>query len=245
MKWKRLVVTKGVEIKLSRLFDDAEPLIQGGIMKEKKGVMSLFSLIVSVLLTLSIMPLGAASAAEFPGGSAGCVASVEISTELRNRTDKIAGIGSFFYFDGETLKLSLSEQQLKEGYDFSDADYAFLTNDVLNVANGVSPHSNVHGRGARAKKCGGVYLTYMDLTVGFAAALTAASSVSPAALAATLTAMASAFGPISGVVAGGITIIGAAWFADLAVKIVGAVAQRKGICITATWGIPPLNSAIM
>ena len=62
MKWKRLVVTKGVEIKLSRLFDDAEPLIQGGIMKEKKGVMSLFSLIVSVLLTLSIMPLGAASA---------------------------------------------------------------------------------------------------------------------------------------------------------------------------------------
>ena len=36
MKWKRLVVTKGVEIKLSRLFDDAEPLIQGGIMKEKK-----------------------------------------------------------------------------------------------------------------------------------------------------------------------------------------------------------------
>lgn len=47
------------------------------------------------------------------------------------------------------------------------------------------------------------------------------------------------------IVSGSIAVLGIGFFIDLTAKIVGTVAQQKGICFTLQWGFPPLVSIIM
>lgn len=174
-----------------------------------------------------------------------CVAPEKVA-ELDGVVGKIVDAGGHFAFRNGKLVMDISKDELKKEYRFTEADYTFLEEKVLNpkVAQSAQSDSNVKAYGARC--AGGVYMSYADLTAGFAAALFAASSVSPAALAAAFTAMSGAFtGPIGAIVAGGVAVLGIGFFADLAMKIVGAVAQGKGVCLQMTWSFPPLQPTIM
>lgn len=131
--------------------------------------------------------------------------------------------------------MMLSREDLQTQFGFTDDQYEFLSQRVLH------PDIDAHATVGTSKQktgmatmrhamagCSGVYMSYVDLTAGFAAAPFAASQVSPAALAAAFTALSSVFGSPVGAAAAGIGLLSASFFAGLGAKIVGAVAKRKG-----------------
>lgn len=228
-------------------------------MERQEGFRYRVRLILASMLSLimvgAMLPATSANAAEVSSVN-NCVASdaIAIDSELQSNLNKIMSVMSYFRFteDGQRLDMTLSREDLQGRFGFTDAQYEFLSQKVLHpnaeAYTAESAHARKEGvlmmRRAIAG-CSGVYMSYMDLTAGFAAALFAASQVSPAALAAAFTALSSAFGgPVGAAAAAGISLLGASFFFDLGAKIVGAVAQRKGVCLTARWGWPPLRSEI-
>ena len=87
-------------------------------------------------------------------------------------------------------------------------------------------------------KCDGWYISYSDLTIGIATAVTVAAGIGPEALAAALTALGTMVGGPAGTIAGIlVSAVGAAYLANLALQITRAVATGKEICLTIA--IPP------
>ena len=81
-------------------------------------------------------------------------------------------------------------------------------------------------------------ISYSDLTIGIATAVTVAAGIGPEALAAALTALGTMVGGPAGTIAGIlVSAVGAAYLANLALQITRAVATGKGICLTIA--IPP------
>ena len=171
-----------------------------------------------------------------------------VSVEEEELLMKVVSVADHFHFSGDKLTIDLTEDELKNEFGFTSTQYAFLQKDVLDVANGVAPTTNsVVPRSVGPQvDCSGWYISNLDLTTGTAAALVSAASAGPEALAAALTAMASVVGgPIGTIIGGGIAVLGTAFFIDLGAKILGAVAQGKGICLGLTWAFPPIVSTIM
>lgn len=211
--------------------------------------------ILSLSMVGVVLPATSANAAEVSSVGS-CIVSddIVVDAELQSNLDKITSVMPYFRFvdGGRRLDITLSREELQSRFGFTDAQYEFLSQQVLrpNAEAYAAEDSPVQGEGASMMRravagCSGVYMSYMDFTVGFAAALFAASQVSPAALAAAFTALSSAFGgPVGAAIAGGISVLGIGFFADLGGKIIGAVAQRKGVCLTMQWGWPPVKSEI-
>lgn len=207
--------------------------------KARKYLARIIACILSMATLLVVAPVANASVPDAQSdGYVPCAVS-SVDTELENLLWKIVDVGEYFSFEGDRLTVSLSEEQLKTDYGFSDAEYVFLVDNVLNPS--TEGIQDIESLPTTYASCSGVYISYIDFAVGFAA-----SSVSPAALAAAFTAVASAIsGPVGTIIAGGVAVLGIGFFADLATKIIGAVAQGKGVCLTLAWEFPPLKSEIM
>ena len=208
--------------------------------KVRKYLARIIACILSMATLLVVAPVANASVPDAQSDGYVPCAVPSVDTELENLLWKIVDVGEYFSFEGDRLTVSLSEEQLKTDYGFSDAEYVFLVDNVLNPP--TEDIQDIESLPTTYASCSGVYISYIDFTVGFAAALFAASSVSPAALAAAFTAI---IGPVGTIIAGGVAVLGIGFFADLATKIIGAVAQGKGVCLTLAWEFPPLKSEIM
>lgn len=207
--------------------------------KVRKYLARIIACILSMATLLVVAPVANASVPDAQSDGYVPCAVPSVDTELENLLWKIVDVGEYFSFEGDRLTISLSEEQLKTDYGFSDAEYVFLVDNVLNLP--TEDIQDIESLPTTYASCSGVYISYIDFTVGFAA-----SSVSPAALAAAFTAVASAIsGPVGTIIAGGVAVLGIGFFADLATKIIGAVAQGKGVCLTLAWEFPPLKSEIM
>lgn len=207
--------------------------------KARKYLARIIACILSMATLLVVAPVANASVPDAQSDGYVPCAVPSVDTELENLLWKIVDVGEYFSFEGDRLTVSLSEEQLKTDYGFSDAEYVFLIDNVLNPS--TEDIQDIESLPTTYASCSGVYISYIDFTVGFAA-----SSVSPAALAAAFTAVASAIsGPVGTIIAGGVAVLGIGFFADLATKIIGAVAQGKGVCLTLAWEFPPLKSEIM
>lgn len=169
----------------------------------------------------------------------------------RTALDLVVRLSDEFTFDGTALGLRTSLASLAEKYRLTETDTSLILG-VLRRANSEENKAteslalDPNGRTSptQATTSGGARLLYLDhhaLTAGAGAALYAAAQAGPVALMAAWTAFTAA---MSGPIAIGAAILGGTFFADLAVKIIGAVAQQKGIAIYAQWGIPPLRSEI-
>lgn len=169
------------------------------------------------------------------------ILSTPLSASDRAFLDKIVSVGEFFHFNSQgLLTVELSDSQLMaKGFSTSEVSRtrAMLATSAQRSGSDISDQGRP--RGYAGKRI--FYLSHSALVGGVASALYAASQVSPAALAAAWAAFTSTF---SGPIGVGTAILGGAFFADLAVKIVGAVAQNKGIGFYAKWGVPPLETVI-
>ena len=150
--------------------------------------------------------------------------------------DKVVRAGHRFHLSENGLRLEASAAELRSRYGFSTTQVRALRH-VLQRAN--DQQTSRAGQDAGVVAAGRLlYLSHSDLTVGTAAALTAAAEVGPAALAAAWAVFSASFsGPLGIATA----ILGGAFFADFAVKIVQAVATGHGIGIYSSWGLPPLK----
>jgi hypothetical protein len=89
------------------------------------------------------------------------------------------------------------------------------------------------------------YISNDDLAHGSGAILCAAAAVGPEALQVAFTFYATLIGgPVGTAIAGVIDVLGAAFFIDFAFKIVGAVAQDKGLAFYFDYGFPPITIEI-
>ncbi|MCI7671176.1 MAG: hypothetical protein SOX57_08895 [Schaalia hyovaginalis] len=77
------------------------------------------------------------------------------------------------------------------------------------------------------------------------AIIATAASTSPEALAAAFVAVSSMIGgPVGSALAAGVSLLGIGFFANLAVKITGALVQGKGVAFYAKWGFPPIVARV-
>ena len=159
--------------------------------------------------------------------------------ELQKDIEKV--LDKFYFDENDRLAISVSDEQLVREYGFS-ADSVEKLHAIFEGRYHSKVVSSIEFRAASVKS--DERLLYLDneaLTVGIGAALVAAAEVGPAALMAAWTAFSATF---SGPIAVGSAVLGAAFFGKLAVKIVGAVAEGKGIAFYATWDLPPLRAEI-
>lgn len=194
-----------------------------------------------------------AFAVAFPATAMGAGGATATSRPAAGVDHIVTRLATEFTFDGRRLGLKGGLDGIAKRFNLTSAERATveailqranskenratssLTQDPLGLkAPEVS--SPTAGGGARL-----LYLDYHALTAGVGAALYSAAQVGPAALMAAWTVFTAA---MSGPIAVGAAILGGTFFADLGVKIIGAVAQQKGIAIYAQWGIPPLRSEI-
>ena len=220
--------------------------------KSIKPVITLTGIIaaLAVLLTFVITP-NASAAETAASATTSCTSvSIDLTQEQQATLDKIVSVGEYYRFNGETLSIDLTREQLENNFGFTQADYEFLQHQVLDVANGKTGMAQrssadlLYGR--MAAKCNGAYLSYYDLTTGFAVSVAAAAQAGPDALAAALTAISGMLrGPVGAALGAGVSVIGIAFFASTAVKIIGAIAQHKGVCFTGSWDFPFVRADIV
>lgn len=146
-----------------------------------------------------------------------------------------------FADDGKTVVLSLSDKELDEDYGFTQKQI----DDFHAVLNGtyqgpeatesipIPPMTRAETR---------LYISYYDLTTGIYTVLYTAALAGPAALAVAWTGLTTAGGGLAGTAFGIATsILGIAFFADLASKIIVAVGSQKGIALYLETAIPPIR----
>lgn len=146
-----------------------------------------------------------------------------------------------FSDDGKNLETDLSDDQLRNDFAFSDKQVdgfrAILAGNYQPSTPNISFYSEEEGKR--------FYISNEGLKAGTFATLATAATAGPEALAAAFVAVSSLIGgPMGGIFAAGVGLLGAAYFADLAVKITGALAQGKGLALYLTWGVPPIDAKI-
>ncbi|MBS4761200.1 hypothetical protein KG089_00590 [Carnobacteriaceae bacterium zg-ZUI252] len=89
------------------------------------------------------------------------------------------------------------------------------------------------------------YMSNDDLKAGIFAFVGSAASAGPVALMSAWTALTTmTLGPLGTVGSIGAALLGASFFADLALKITGAMNSGKGIALYPKWGWPPFDAII-
>lgn len=164
-----------------------------------------------------------------------------------------------FSDDGTTLATDLSDDTLLDEFNFTDKqlvnfkailDGTYQPPSAQNSSIPRIPLDTYQSQGQDespivSKAAARFYLSNYDLTSGVFAILGTAASVGPAALMAAWTGVSTALAGPLGTVAGFSTaILGGVFFADLALKITGALVEGKGVAFYLDWGIPPVSTVI-
>lgn len=156
--------------------------------------------------------------------------SFGVDTELVKKLFQVARSISFAP-DHRTLKINLSSDQLINEYKFTDKQLI----DLYNILNGSYQYkSNFKNQeiSLTDRTATRFYISNADLKSGTMAILTTAAEAGPAALMAAWISISTALAGPLGTIAGLSTaVLGSMLFADLALKITGALAQGKGPCI--------------
>lgn len=77
------------------------------------------------------------------------------------------------------------------------------------------------------------------------AVLATAAAAGPEPLAAAWVGVSSMIGgPVGTIVSGGVALLGIGFFVNLAGKILGVIAQGKGVALYLDWGFPPIAPEI-
>ncbi|WP_165164563.1 hypothetical protein [Corynebacterium qintianiae] len=157
---------------------------------------------------------------------------------------KIAQVGNEHFSqsdDGKALKVDLSDGELESVYGFN----AQQVGDFRAILDGSFVPASARQESTALREGPRYYISNEALTAGTFVALATAAEAGPYALAAASTALGGVIGgPIGAAISGGIALLGVGFFIDLAAKIIGALAQGKGVALYPQWGFPPLESAI-
>lgn len=158
---------------------------------------------------------------------------------------KMISVGKYLRFlpDGKSLSIKLSDEQLLDEFGFTPIQIQ----DFHSILNGtyIPPSSYQHSTAVASSEGYRYYISNGDLKAGVFAVLGAAAASGPEALAAAWIGVSSMIGgPVGAAVSGGIALLGAAFFIDLAAKITGALVQGRGVALYLTWGFPPIQSRI-
>lgn len=149
-----------------------------------------------------------------------------------------------FSDDQKSLEIDLSDNVLMEEYGFTEqqiVDFKAILNGTYQAPS-VSTDFYADYPATRAAR---FYLSNGDLQAGVFAVLATAAQAGPAALMAAWTSISTALAGPLGTIAGMSTaVLGATFFADLALKITGALVEGKGVAFYLDWGIPPVKTAI-
>lgn len=149
-----------------------------------------------------------------------------------------------FSDDQKTLKIDLSEEVLTDEYGFTEQQLV----DLAAILNGTYQAPSVSAdfyQNYPTTRAARFYLSNADLQAGTFAVLATAAQAGPAALMAAWTSISTVLAGPLGTIAGFTTaVLGGAFFADLALKITGALVQGKGVAFYLDWGIPPVKTAI-
>lgn len=158
--------------------------------------------------------------------------------------DKVLKVSDHLHFnnDNESLYIDLTNDELREQYDFTNQQVEDLEA-ILVGSYGSSYEPSFEGSKFRASGKR-FYIDNDALVEGAFVSLVTAATVGPEALMATWTALSSAGGPLGVIFGVSTSLLGKAFFANLVVKITGAVAQNKGIAFYLDWGVPPLSVEI-
>lgn len=147
--------------------------------------------------------------------------------------------------DGRTIRTTLSDRELVEEYGFTKTQ----VRDFRAILSGtyVQPFDvrGLDSVSTRASSGARFYISNQDLKAGAFAIIATAASTSPEALAAAFVAVSSMIGgPIGSALAAGVSLLGIGFFADLAVKITGALVRGKEVAFYTKWGFPPIVARI-
>lgn len=150
-----------------------------------------------------------------------------------------------FNADQKTLRVDLSDDVLEKEYGFTVTQLkdfnAILAGTYQSSNIGVNTTGNIITTRSAAR----FYLSNNDLQAGTFAVLATAAQAGPAALMAAWTSISTALaGPLGIIVGMSTAVLGSIFFADLALKITGALVQGKGVAFYLDWGIPPVTTAI-
>lgn len=159
-----------------------------------------------------------------------------------NLMEKVMSVLDHIYFDKDnnTLQTDLSDDDLASVYNFT---YQQLINFHAILEGTYQPPKLT--KTLPETRSTRYYLSYQDLTQGVLAVLGSAAAPGPAALMAAWTGVSSALsGPLGTVASVGVSILGYGFFANLAFKITGAIAQQKGVAFYLDWGVPPVTAEI-
>ncbi|MFC5369852.1 hypothetical protein [Arcanobacterium bovis] len=154
---------------------------------------------------------------------------------------KIANSSSAFkksIVAGGKYKIVVPDDVLVEKYGFTPSEVQLLHS----FADGSVRSVNITERNetATASRASLFHISNYDLKTGTFAFLATAAQGGPAAVAAVWPLVTSIAGPLGTVAGIATALLGGAFFADLALKVVGAINQGKGITFYSQWGIPPL-----
>ena len=164
-----------------------------------------------------------------------------INVNAHNLLNKIATIANYFYFEDETLQVSLTKEQLINDYGFSEHQYADLQNIMQNAPN-LTPKKIFPGSTRAHVENGTLYISNYDISSGAFVALSTAAAAGPAALSAAITTISTAVsGPVGTIVSTISTIIAGPSLTELAGRITHALATGQGIYIKPVASYPPLD----
>lgn len=159
-----------------------------------------------------------------------------------NLVEKVLDVSEHIFFNenGTSLTTDLSDEDLSETYGFTSQQITDFHAILAGTYQPPEPTKTMPS--TRASR---YYLSNADLSAGVFAVLGTAAAAGPAALMAAWTSISSALAGPLGTIAGiAVSALGYAFFADLALKITGALAQGKGVAFYLDWGFPPVRAEI-
>lgn len=176
--------------------------------------------------------------------------NVGIDTKL---VKKLLTVSNYIQFnnDQKTLRVALSDEVLMSEYNFTERelkDFKDILKGTYQSPNMIMNNNEFMFNGESnitTRSVARFYLSNEQLKAGTFAVLASAADVGPAALMAAWTAISSALAGPLGTVAGFSTaVLGSYFFADLALKITGAMVEGKGVAFYLDWRVPPVYTAI-
>lgn len=141
------------------------------------------------------------------------------------------------------FSIAATDAELQDKYHFTSDEVKLLRNfaagqvPVINIIERTS--TSTSNRAARL-----FHISNGDLQAGTFAFLATAAEAGPAAVAAVWPLLTSLAGPLGTAAGIATSILGGTFFANLAVKVVGALHQGKGITFYSDWAIPPITVEI-
>lgn len=153
---------------------------------------------------------------------------------------RVISLGGHLRFKDESgaLSVDLTDADLRDRYGFDKNDVTHLRVIIVESARA---DKSIYESDYAVRSGARFYISNEDLTVGAFAVLATAAASSPEALAAAWVGVSSMIGgPVGTVAAAGVAVLGIGFFANLAFKITGALAQGKGVALYVDWGFPPL-----